>query len=480
MEKDNVRHYRAYEGFKPANNGNTSSLKRTTSEHPKTLHPSRQVRCLCFGGIPDKASQQSFLKGFAINLGICALMVAYTLLGSFIFLAIEGGTDSTDNVGIHRALATIAVSSQSNKRNTTAWLMQVNNEARAKTVENIWILTESLNILYRENWTRLAAQEIARFQDQLVKRITEDMMATQNTGTYTGSTGVNGDSVTERRIPEYEWNFAKAFLYSLTVLTTLGCGSIAPKSTWGKLATMGYASLGIPLTIVYLSNAGGLLSRCARGVFTRALCCCLCSNCGYCCYDERRMQEKERRMRRKRQQEELAQQQQQQQLQLQEPFYVRANSSTFTSTVEIKASPKDEVSSLGSGDRPNVTILAPISICLGAMLCYIIAGAFTLHKLDGWTFVDASYFCFMSLSTIGFGDMVPGSYPQNNPSSSRNATIWFCSCYIMSGMALTAMCFNILHDEIVHRFCHQNEKQEPVKASSSVDELSTDPFALTS
>ncbi|KAF3426369.1 hypothetical protein E2986_01892 [Frieseomelitta varia] len=257
------------------------------------------------------------------------------------------------------------------------------------------------------------------------------------------------------------------------------CGSIAPRSTWGKIATTGYASLGIPLTLVYLSSTGGLLSRCARGVFTRALCCCLCSNCGYCCYDERRMEEKERRMRKKRQQEELAQQQQQQ-LQLQEPFYVRANASTFTSTVEIKTSPKDEVSSLGSGDRPNVTILAPISICLGAMLCYIVAGAFTLHKLDGWSFVDASYFCFMSLSTIGFGDMVPGSYPRQSLYESRNVTIWFCSFYIMSGMALTAMCFNILHDEIVHRLSHQSEKQEPVKASPSVDELSTDPLTLTS
>ncbi|KAM0731871.1 Potassium channel subfamily K member 6 [Formica fusca] len=184
-------------------------------------------------------------------------------------------------------------------------------------------------------------------------------------------------------------------------------------------------------------------------------------------------------MRKKRQQEELAQQQQQQ-LQLQEPFYVRANASTFTSTVEIKASPKDEVSSLGSGDRPNVTILAPISICLGAMLCYIVAGAFTLHKLDGWSFIDASYFCFMSLSTIGFGDMVPGSYPRHTIADSRNVTVWFCSCYIMSGMALTAMCFNILHDEIVHRLSHQPDKPEPVKPSPSVDELSTDPFALTS
>lgn len=89
-------------------------------------------------------------------------------------------------------------------------------------------------------------------------------------------------------------------------------------------------------------------------------------------------------MRKKRQQEEMAQQQQQ--MQLQEPFYVRANASTYPN-VEIKASPKDEVSSLGSGDRPNVTILAPISICLGAMLCYIIAGAFALHKLEGWTIV---------------------------------------------------------------------------------------------
>lgn len=94
--------------------------------------------------------------------------------------------------------------------------------------------------------------------------------------------------------------------------------------------------------------------------------------------------------------------------------------------------------------------------------------------------LDASYFCFMSLSTIGFGDMVPGSYPRHTLADSKNVTVWFCSCYIMSGMALTAMCFNILHDEIVHRLSHQSDKPEPVKPSQSVDELSTDPFALTS
>lgn len=76
--------------------------------------------------------------------------------------------------------------------------------------------------------------------------------------------------------------------------------------------------------------------------------------------------------------------------------------------------------------------------------------------------------------------MVPGSYPAHNLRESRNITLWFCSCYIMSGMALTAMCFNILHDEIVHRLNHA-EKQDMLKATMSIDELSsTDPFVVTS
>ena len=89
-----------------------------------------------------------------------------------------------------------------------------------------------------------------------------------------------------------------------------GYGSFTPLTAVGKGVTMVYAGLGIPLMLLYLSAVGGLLARCARGVFTRAVCCCLCSKCGYCCYDEERMLERERRLRRQRQQ----QQQQRQEL----------------------------------------------------------------------------------------------------------------------------------------------------------------------
>lgn len=126
MEKEGARgHYRAYEGLmKASNNGNTSSsLKRSSCERARATHPSRQVRCLCFGGVPDKASHHSFLKGCVINLGICALLVAYTLLGSFIFLAIEGGDAQ------HATTALVAtMPATAGRRNATnAWLKQVRN-----------------------------------------------------------------------------------------------------------------------------------------------------------------------------------------------------------------------------------------------------------------------------------------------------------------------------------------------------------------
>lgn len=259
-----------------------------------------------------------------------------------------------------------------------------------------------------------------------------------------------------------------------------GYGSIAPRTSLGKAVTMGYAMLGIPLTLLYLSSVGSILSHVARGVFSRALCCCLCSNCGYCCYDEKRMAEKEKRMKKKRQQMEL-----QQQLGLQEPFYVRSNSNFSNSLHSPLRDGVKEVDSLSCTDNESKTsmhgwsILAPILLCLIIMFIYICLGTFALYKLENWSILDGFYFCFMSLTTIGFGDMVPGSDPFLQYES--NTTIWFCSIYIMSGMALTAMCFNVVHDEIVHRLKHQEKHMPKINSNSFPDDLNaSDPYNMTS
>lgn len=48
-----------------------------------------------------------------------------------------------------------------------------------------------------------------------------------------------------------------------------GHGNIAPRTTLGRIVTLAYAVLGIPLTLVYLSSTGGVLARVARGVFSK-------------------------------------------------------------------------------------------------------------------------------------------------------------------------------------------------------------------
>ncbi len=43
-----------------------------------------------------------------------------------------------------------------------------------------------------------------------------------------------------------------------------GYGHVAPKTSWGRLVTIIYALIGIPLTFLYLSNIGNFLADCFR------------------------------------------------------------------------------------------------------------------------------------------------------------------------------------------------------------------------
>ena len=171
------------------------------------------------------------------------------------------------------------------------------------------------------------------------------------------------------------------------------------------------------------------------------------------------------------------QQQQQQHILLKEPYYVRPGGALHSSDQVNNLHSPDKHLMMGSssfgttatlvggggysgGDMDSLStctesktssmhglsLLAPILLCIAMMTCYIAFGALMLLQLEDFPFVDGVFFCFMSLSTIGFGEL--GQLLHGDAS---DVTIWFCSGYIMSGMALTAMCFDVLHSEIVHR-----------------------------
>lgn len=76
--------------------------------------------------------------------------------------------------------------------------------------------------------SRLAELEIAKFQDQVIKRLRDDMASqldaslAHGAGVGGGTSPVTGAIILHHEPNEMEWTLPKAFLYSLTVLTTIG------------------------------------------------------------------------------------------------------------------------------------------------------------------------------------------------------------------------------------------------------------------
>ena len=117
----------------------------------------------------------------------------------------------------------------------------------------------------------------------------------------------------------------------------------------------------------------------------------------------------------------------------------------------------------------------PILLSIVLVVAYIIGGAFLFQMWEGWSFLDSSYFCFITLTTIGFGDLTPD---QRNAAdgeqvllriiltatryggqfSSRLKMLNFqrialCSLYLLFGIAMIAMSFNLLQEEVRNTIC---------------------------
>ncbi|KAG8321065.1 hypothetical protein J6590_054200 [Homalodisca vitripennis] len=198
-------------GMQKNNNGKTS-LSRVQA-HALGYHEDDSQTCFCFESDDDSADKIRFkntkrklARGCMSNLMICAILIGYTFIGAVIFLIVEGdsGFYSISSSGRSK-IHSLAGQNRRPASNAT-WLAKISEESRTNTVDKIWNITVNLNILYRENWTRLMAQEISHFQEQLVQRLTEEMAAKNYPH---DSRLVDGHQ-------KVDWNLAKAFLYSLT------------------------------------------------------------------------------------------------------------------------------------------------------------------------------------------------------------------------------------------------------------------------
>lgn len=83
---------------------------------------------------------------------------------------------------------------------------------------------------------------------------------------------------------------------------------------------------------------------------------------------------------------------------------------------------------------------------LSSILCAIVlvGGAASFHFFEGWEFTDAFYFCFITMSTIGFGDYVALQNEDVKPLQTQPQYVAFCIIYILFGLTVFAGALNLM------------------------------------
>ncbi|MEO9485147.1 MAG: potassium channel family protein [Ekhidna sp.] len=81
-------------------------------------------------------------------------------------------------------------------------------------------------------------------------------------------------------------------------------------------------------------------------------------------------------------------------------------------------------------------------------IAILVIGTFVYHELEGWSYLDAFYFSFITLTTIGFGDFAPQT----------DAGKVFTIIYIVIGVGIILTFINTLYNHY-----NQNKKKKSKK-----------------
>ncbi|XP_076645033.1 potassium two pore domain channel subfamily K member galene [Halictus rubicundus] len=173
-----------------------------------------------------------FFRCVFSHVFLVSLVVLYCVIGAYAFEALEAAHEKEIKKSI--------------------------KDIRGDVAEQLWKITKEVEVLIRENWTDRALRELKDFENNLVWMMEKE-----------GWDGREGEE-------DIQWTFAGALFYSIVVITTIGYGHIAPKTKNGKVVTIFYAILGIPLMLLCLSNIGDIMASSFRFLYWR-VCCYVCT-----------------------------------------------------------------------------------------------------------------------------------------------------------------------------------------------------------
>lgn len=157
------------------------------------------------------------------NLGLICLVTCYCLFGAAIFELIE----VKHEIQVKKSIG----------------------QLRNQVVDEIWDDMKSVDVLDEVKWTAYAADKLRDFERKLL-----NSMKNQGWNGYE-----NEDKI--------QWTFAGSLFYAINCITTIGYGDLTTKTQIGKMVTILYSLIGIPLFFVCMSNTGSALANSFRFVY---------------------------------------------------------------------------------------------------------------------------------------------------------------------------------------------------------------------
>lgn len=393
------------------------------------------------GGTDDPEVKQGngcckmFWKFMFSHIGLCAMVVLYCVAGGFIFEHLEKANE-------------LEICYESRKEYLPM---------QDRTLENLKkvILENNLDT------------------DAMMIQMKSILQTFRNNSLAIGYDGRDCDGYGNPNGPVYEWSWPGALMFSVTVITTIGYGHIAPKTFWGRLVCIAYSVLGIPLMLLCLANIGDVLADIFRFIYAK-ICCCGCCR--------RKQKTKVVQIRPMSKEPDSAWNDK-------TKIITNAAAPTQTEFTRIPSnSPTQDEPKIGKdSNKPNIVpldiktlnktdlanrnqairnqpmildddsddedddldekkITVPLTVTMVVIAGYIFGGAVLFGLWEGWDWLQSAYFCFITLSTIGFGDVVPGT-DFDNPQAS--AQLILGAIYVLFGMAILSMCFALMQDEII-------------------------------